>query len=168
MAPTFIHSFDPPGASPAVGTAAELTVAWIEDAGTREVPRTPGATLDSWAVLDSLLQPTSAKRIPFVFREPHGQAQVVGVALSSLFGWFFSRAYLQRCFGLSAVASDQLRSLSRTLELVSVTTGQLGHEPHQRLIRRRASCARSGNHFSFLNRARTARRQLNLGFVGVP
>lgn len=40
MTRTFLHSFDPPSASPITGATAE---AEIEDAGIREVLQTPGA-----------------------------------------------------------------------------------------------------------------------------
>ena len=79
----------------------ELTVREIEDAGLREVLQTPGAPFGPWAVLGRLLKPG----VPFVFREPLGQAREVKVALSGLFGRFVARAYLERYFGLSVFVS---------------------------------------------------------------
>ena len=94
MIRTFTHSFVPASANPIKGPSAELTVDEIEDAGIREVLQTPGASLGSWAILDSLLEPTGPGS-PFVFREPLGQAREVKVALSGLFGRFVARAYLE-------------------------------------------------------------------------
>ena len=42
MTRTFLHSFDPPAASPVTGTTVDLEVSEIEDAGIREVLQTPG------------------------------------------------------------------------------------------------------------------------------
>jgi hypothetical protein len=39
---TFLHSFDPPAASPVAGPTVDLDVSDIEDAGIREVLQTPG------------------------------------------------------------------------------------------------------------------------------
>lgn len=71
MTRTFIHSFDPPAASPIAGTTVDLTVADIEDAGIREVLQTPGAAYGAWSILDALLEPTGAGT-PFIFKEPLG------------------------------------------------------------------------------------------------
>lgn len=43
MTRTFLHSFDPPSASPVNAATVDLNVADIEDAGIREVLQTPGA-----------------------------------------------------------------------------------------------------------------------------
>jgi hypothetical protein len=103
MTRTFLHSFDPPTASPVVGATVDLDVSDIEDAGIREVLQTPGAAYGAWSILDSLLTPTGSGT-PFVFREPLGQAREVKVALSGLFGRFVARAYLERYFNLSIFA----------------------------------------------------------------
>ena len=55
MTRTFLHSFDPPSASPITGATVELDVAEIEDAGIREVLQTPGAAYGAWSILDALL-----------------------------------------------------------------------------------------------------------------
>jgi hypothetical protein len=60
MIRTFRHFFDPVAASPIKGKTADLTVEEIEDAGIREVLQTPGAALGSWALLDSLLEPSGS------------------------------------------------------------------------------------------------------------
>lgn len=103
MTRTFLHSFDPPSASPITGATVELDVAEIEDAGIREVLQTPGAAYGAWSILDALLAPTGVGT-PFIFREPLGQAREVKVALSGLFGRFVARAYLERYFNLSIFA----------------------------------------------------------------
>lgn len=103
MTRTFLHSFDPPSASPVTGTTVDLDVADIEDAGIREILQTPGAAYGVWSILDALLAPTGVGT-PFIFREPLGQAREVKVALSGLFGRFVARAYLERYFNLSIFA----------------------------------------------------------------
>lgn len=103
MTRTFLHSFDPPSASPLAGATVDLDVADIEDAGIREVLQTPGAAYGAWSILDALLSPTGVGT-PFIFREPLGQAREVKVALSGLFGRFVARAYLERYFNLSIFA----------------------------------------------------------------
>ncbi|WP_181173167.1 hypothetical protein [Mesorhizobium sp. B2-4-1] len=103
MTRTFLHSFDPPSASPLAGASVDLDVADIEDAGIREVLQTPGAAYGAWSILDALLSPTGVGT-PFIFREPLGQAREVKVALSGLFGRFVARAYLERYFNLSIFA----------------------------------------------------------------
>jgi len=103
MTRTFLHSFDPPSASPITGATVELDVAEIEDAGIREVLQTPGAAYGAWSILDALLAPTGVGT-PFIFREPLGQAREVKVALSGLFGRLVARAYLERYFNLSIFA----------------------------------------------------------------
>ncbi|MET4492041.1 hypothetical protein [Bradyrhizobium sp. LA7.1] len=103
MIRTFLHSFDPPTASPVSGPTVDLEVSAIEDAGIREVLQTPGAAYGAWSILDALLTPTGPGT-PFVFREPLGQAREVKVALSGLFGRFVARAYLERHFNLSIFA----------------------------------------------------------------
>lgn len=103
MTRTFLHSFDPPSASPVSGPIVDLEVSEIEDAGIREVLQTPGAAYGAWSMLDALLAPTGLGT-PFVFREPLGQAREVKVALSGLFGRFVARAYLERYFNLSIFA----------------------------------------------------------------
>lgn len=85
MTRTFLHSFDPPSASPVNAATVDLDVADIEDAGIREVLQTPGAAYGAWSILDALLTPTGVGT-PFVFREPLGQAREVKVALSGLLG----------------------------------------------------------------------------------
>lgn len=79
MTRTFLHSFDPPAASPVTGTTVDLDVSEIEDAGIREVLQAPGEAYGAWSILDGLLTPTGAGT-PFVFREPLGQAREVKVA----------------------------------------------------------------------------------------
>jgi hypothetical protein len=103
MTRTFLHSFDPPSASPVASATVDLDVADIEDAGIREVLQTPGAAYGTWSILDALLAPTGVGT-PFIFREPLGQAREVKVALSGLFGRFVARAYLERYFNLSIFA----------------------------------------------------------------
>lgn len=103
MTRTFLHSFDPPSASPVNAATVDLDVADIEDAGIREVLQTPGAADGAWSILNALLTPTGAGT-PFIFREPLGQAREVKVALSGLFGRFVARAYLERYFNLSIFA----------------------------------------------------------------
>lgn len=103
MTRTFLHSFDPPSASPVNAATVDLDVADIEDAGIREVLQTPGAAYGAWSILDALLTPTGVGT-PFVFSEPLGQAREVKVALSGLFGRFVARAYLERYFNLSIFA----------------------------------------------------------------
>ena len=100
MTRTFRHDFDPFPDSPVAGPRVELTVQEIEDAGLREVLQTPGAPLGSWAILETLLEPTG-DGTPFVFHQPLGEAREVKVALSGLFGRFVARAYLERYFNLS-------------------------------------------------------------------
>ena len=58
MTRTFLHSFDPPSASPVNAATVDLDVADIEDAGIREVLQTPGAAYGAWSILDALLTPT--------------------------------------------------------------------------------------------------------------
>src|SRR6266508_2150816 len=124
---TFMHSFFPASANPIKGALAELTVDEIEDAGIREVLQTPGASLGSWAILDSLLEPTGPGS-PFVFREPLGQAREVKVALSGLFGRFIARAYLERSFGLAIFAHPGQRKIvldgRRRIEIIRKTRGE--------------------------------------------
>lgn len=103
MTRTFLHSFEPAGASPVTGATVDLDVSEIEDAGIREVLQTPGAAYGAWSILDALLTPTGAGT-PFIFKEPLGQAREVKVALSGLFGRFVARAYLERYFNLSIFA----------------------------------------------------------------
>lgn len=103
MTRTFLHSFDPPAASPVVGGTVDLDVSAIEDAGIREVLQTPGAAYGTWSILDALLAPTGVGT-PFTFQEPLGQAREVKVALSGLFGRFVARAYLEQYFRLSIFA----------------------------------------------------------------
>jgi hypothetical protein len=55
MLRTFLHSFDPPEASPVAGQTVELNVTDIDDAGIREVLQTPGAAYGAWSILDALL-----------------------------------------------------------------------------------------------------------------
>jgi hypothetical protein len=129
MTRTFLHSFDPPTASPVAGTSVDLEVSDIEDAGIREVLQTPGAAYGAWSILDTLLTPTGVGT-PFVFREPLGQAREVKVALSGLFGRFVARAYLERFFNLSIFAHLG----SRTIDLdrrrrVSITRLSRGDLP---------------------------------------
>ncbi|OAF16608.1 hypothetical protein [Bradyrhizobium neotropicale] len=112
MTRTFLHSFDPPTASPVTGPTVDLEVSDIEDAGIREVLQTPGAAYGAWSILDALLTPTGAGT-PFTFREPLGHAREVKVALSGLFGRFVARAYLERHFNLSIFAHLG----SRTIDL---------------------------------------------------
>lgn len=114
MTRTFLHSFDPPSASPVNVATVDLDVADIEDAGIREVLQTPGAAYGAWSILDALLMPTGVGT-PFIFREPLGQAREVKVALSGLFGRFVARAYLERYFNLSIFAhlSSQTIDLDR-------------------------------------------------------
>lgn len=99
MTRTFLHSFDPPAASPVAGPTVDLDVSDIEDAGIREVLQTPGAAYGAWSILDALMTPTGAGT-PFIFREPLGPAREVKVALSGLFGRFVARAYLEHHFNL--------------------------------------------------------------------
>ena len=103
MTRTFLHSFDPPAASPVAGPTVDLEVSEIEDAGIREVLQTPGTAYGVWSILDALLTPTGTGT-PFIFKEPLGQAREVKVALSGLFGRFVARAYLERYFNLSIFA----------------------------------------------------------------
>jgi hypothetical protein len=112
MTRTFLHSFDPPAASPVTGPTVDLGVSDIADAGIREVLQTPGAAYGAWSILDALLTPTGAGT-PFIFREPLGQAREVKVALSGLFGRFVARAYLERYYNLSIFAHLG----SRTIDL---------------------------------------------------
>src|SRR5258705_2523024 len=100
---TFLHSFDPPAASPVAGPTVDLEVSDIEDAGIREVLQTPGAAYGAWSMLDALLTPTG-NGTPFIFREPVGQVREVKVAVSGLFGRFVARAYLERHLKLSIFA----------------------------------------------------------------
>lgn len=51
MTRTFLHSFDPPSASPVNAATVDLDVADIEDAGIREVLQTPGAAYGAWSNL---------------------------------------------------------------------------------------------------------------------
>jgi hypothetical protein len=100
---TFLHSFDPPAASPVAGPTVDLDVPDIEDAGIREVLQTPGTAYGAWSILDTLQTP-SGTGTPFIFKEPLRQAREVKVALSGLFGRFVARAYLERHFNLSIFA----------------------------------------------------------------
>jgi hypothetical protein len=88
---TFLHSFDPPAASPVAGPTVDLDVPDIEDAGIREVLQTPGTAYGAWSILDALQTP-SGTGTPFIFKEPLRQAREVKVALSGLFGRFVARA----------------------------------------------------------------------------
>jgi hypothetical protein len=74
MTRTFIHSFDPPAATPITGTTVDLEVSEIEDADIPEVLQTPGAAYGAWSILDALLAATGPGT-PFIFREPLGQAR---------------------------------------------------------------------------------------------
>ncbi len=103
MTRTFLHSFDPPTASPITAATVNLDIAEIEDASIREVLQTPGAAFGAWSILTALLMPTGMGT-PFIFREPLGQAREVKVALSGLFERFVARAYLKRYFNLSIFA----------------------------------------------------------------
>lgn len=60
MTMTFFHSFEPPASSPASGATVDLEVSEIEDAGIRQVLRTPDAAYGAWSILDALLTPTGA------------------------------------------------------------------------------------------------------------
>jgi hypothetical protein len=128
MTRTFLHSFDPPAASPVTGTTVDLEVSEIEDAGIREVLQTPGAAYGAWSILDALLTPTGAGS-PFVFREPLGQAREVKVALSGLFGRFVARAYLERYFNLSIFAHLGSRTIDldrrRQVRITRLSRGDL-------------------------------------------
>ena len=90
MTRTFLHSFDPPTASPVAGTSVDLEVLDTKDADIREVLQTPGAAYGAWSILDTLLTPTGVGT-PFIFRETLGQAREVKVALSSLSERFVAR-----------------------------------------------------------------------------
>lgn len=50
MTRTFLHTFDPPAASPVTGGSVDLDVSDIEDAGIREVLQTPGAAYGAWSI----------------------------------------------------------------------------------------------------------------------
>lgn len=78
MTRTFLHSFDPPAASPVAGPMVDLEVSDIEDAGIREVLQTPGAAYGAWSILDALLTPTG-NGTPFIFREPLGQPTCISM-----------------------------------------------------------------------------------------
>jgi hypothetical protein len=125
---TFLHSFDPPTASPTTGATVDLDVAHIEDAGIREVLQTPGAAYGAWSILDTLLTPTGVGT-PFIFREPLGQAREVKVALSGLFGRFVARAYLERYFDLSIFAHLGSRTIDidrrRRVRVKRLSSGDL-------------------------------------------
>lgn len=110
MTRTFLHTFDPPTASPVAGASVDLEVSDIEHAGIREVLQTPGAASGAWSILDALLTPTGVGT-PFIFREPLGQAREVKVALSGLFGRCVARAYLERYFNLSIFAHLGIRTI---------------------------------------------------------
>jgi hypothetical protein len=105
-----------------------LTIEEIEDAGIKEVLQARGAALGSWALLDSLLQPTGLGS-PFLFREPLGRSREVKVALSGLFGRFVARAYLERYFGFSVFSHVAEGSLildgRRRIEVVRTARGDL-------------------------------------------
>ncbi|KAA1052612.1 hypothetical protein FH063_004070 [Azospirillum argentinense] len=103
MTRTFLHSFDPPAATPIAGPTVDLDISDIEDAGIREVLQTPGVAYGAWSILDALLTPTGMGT-PFIFKEPLGHAREVKVAISGLFGRFIARAYLERYFNLSIFA----------------------------------------------------------------
>lgn len=128
MTRTFLHSFDPPTASPVTGTSVDLEVSDIEDAGIREVLQTPGAAYGAWSILDALLTPTGVGT-PFIFREPLGQAREVKVALSGLFGRFVARAYLERYFNLSIFAHLGSRTIDldrrRRVKVTRLSRGDL-------------------------------------------
>ena len=102
MTRTFLHSFDPPSASPVNAATVDLDVADIEDVGIREVLQTPGTAYGAWSILDALLTPTGVGT-PFIFRELLGQAREVKVALSGLLGRFVARAYLEGVGALDRV-----------------------------------------------------------------
>jgi hypothetical protein len=125
---TFLHSFDPPAASPVSGATVDLDVSEIEDAGIREVLQTPGAAYGAWSILDALLTPTGTGT-PFVFKEPLGQAREVKVALSGLFGRFVARAYLERYFNLSIFAHHGSRAIDldrrRQVKITRLSRGDL-------------------------------------------
>jgi len=78
MTRTFLHSFDPPTASPVAGASVDLEVSDIEDAGIREGLQTPGAAYGAWSIPDALLTLTGVGT-PLIFREPLGQAREVKV-----------------------------------------------------------------------------------------
>ena len=128
MTRTFLHTFDPPAASPVTGTSVDLEVSDIEDAGIREVLQTPGAAYGAWSILDALLTPTGVGT-PFIFREPLGQAREVKVALSGLFGRFIARAYLERYFNLSIFAHLGSRTIDldrrRRVKVTRLSRGDL-------------------------------------------
>ncbi len=128
MTRTFLHSFDPPTASPVAGASVDLEVSDIEDAGIREVLQTPGAAYGAWSILDALLTPTGVGT-PFIFREPLGQAREVKVALSGLFGRFVARAYLERYFNLSIFAHLGSRTIDldrrRRVKVTRLSRGDL-------------------------------------------
>ena len=128
MTRTFLHSFDPPSASPVAGTRVDLEVSDIEDAGIREVLQTPGAAYGAWSIMDALLTSTGVGT-PFIFREPLGQAREVKVALSGLFGRFVARAYLERYFNLSIFAHLGSRTVDldrrRRIKVTRLSRGDL-------------------------------------------
>lgn len=128
MTRTFLHTFDPPAASPVTGGSVDLDVSDIEDAGIREVLQTPGAAYGAWSILDALLTPTGIGT-PFIFREPLGQAREVKVALSGLFGRFVARAYLERYFNLSIFAHLGSRTIDldrrRRVKVTRLSRGDL-------------------------------------------
>jgi hypothetical protein len=128
MIRTFLHTFDPPAASPISGASVNLEVSDIEDAGIREMLQTPGVAYGNWSVLDALLTPTGAGT-PFVFREPLGQAREVKVALSGLFGRFVARAYLERHFNLSIFSHLGTRTIDldrrRKIKIKRLSRGDL-------------------------------------------
>lgn len=80
MTRTFLHSFDPPSASPVSGATVGLDVADIEDAGICEMLQTPGAAYGAWSILDALVTPTGVGT-PSIFREPLGEWSITDGSL---------------------------------------------------------------------------------------
>jgi hypothetical protein len=69
MTRTFLHSLDPPSASPIIGATVDVDVTDIEDAGIREVLQTPGRRV--WGMVYSRRAPCSDRRwTPSIVREP--------------------------------------------------------------------------------------------------
>lgn len=94
----------------------------------REMLRTPGATHGAWSILDALLTATGPDT-SFIFKESLGQARVVKVALSDLFGRFVARANLDRYFDLSIFARLVSPSLlldgRRRIDIIRRSRGDL-------------------------------------------
>lgn len=129
MIRSFLHSFDPPTASPVSGPTVDLEVSAIEDAGIREVLQTPGAAYGAWSILDALLTPTGPGT-PFVFREPLGQARGQSRAFRPI--WSFRRSCLSR----AALQSLNFRSSWQSYHrLGPAQTGQAQAPVARRLAR---------------------------------